>query len=128
MCGQDDKMDSAAPAGAAPKRALSFQKPASRRLLVVPRPQRRTKMRAALLTLVILAAGYAIYDDLVWRGWREEPRPRTYASLRNACEQEYGPLFGSGSSEVDRCVLRASDLLTPETEARRLKRVVESTR
>ena len=75
-------------------------------------------MRAALLTLAILAAGYAIYDDLVWRPSREasEAQPRTYRSLRDACEQEYGPLFGSGGIEVDRCILRAS-------EARHLKRV-----
>ena len=75
-------------------------------------------MRAALLTLAILAARYVVYDDLVWRPWREasETQPRTYRSLRDACEQEYGPLFGSGSIEVDRCVLRAS-------EARHLKRV-----
>jgi hypothetical protein len=87
-------------------------------------------MRAALLTLAILAAGYVVYDDLVWRGWREalEPQPRTYRSLRDACEQEYGLLFGSGSIEVDRCVLRAGDALVAEAEARRLKRVVDSTR
>ena len=87
-------------------------------------------MRAALLTLAILAAGYVIYDDLVWRGWREasEAQPRTYKSLREACEQEYGLLYGSGSIEVDRCVLRAGDVLVAETEARRLKRVVDSTR
>jgi hypothetical protein len=87
-------------------------------------------MRAALLTLAILAAGYAVYDDLVWRPWREpsEPQPRTYRSLRDACEQEYGLLFGSGSIEVDRCILRAGDVLVAETEARRLKRVVDSTR
>jgi hypothetical protein len=80
-------------------------------------------MRAALLTLAILAASYVVYDDLVWKPWREasEPQPRTYKSLRDACEQEYGLLFGSGSIEVDRCVLRAS-------EARNLKRVVDSTR
>jgi hypothetical protein len=84
-------------------------------------------MRAALLTLVILAAGYAVYDDLVWKPWREtlELQPRTYRSLRDACEQEYGLLFGSGSIEVDRCVLRAGDVLVAETEARRLKRVVD---
>ena len=87
-------------------------------------------MRAALLTLAILAAGYVVYDDLVWRPWREasEAQPRTYRSLRDACEQEYGLLFGSGSIEVDRCVLRAGDVLVAETEARRLKRVVDSTR
>ena len=73
-------------------------------------------MRAALLTLAILAAGYAIYDDLVWRPWREASDPQTYRSLRDACEQEYGLLFGSGGIEVDRCILRAS-------EARHLKRV-----
>ena len=71
-------------------------------------------MRAALLTLAILAAGYA-------RPWRETSDPQTYRSLRDACEQEYGPLFGSGSIEVDRCILRAS-------EARHLKRVVDSSR
>jgi hypothetical protein len=48
-------------------------------------------MRAALLTLAILAAGYAIYDDLVWRPWREASDPQTYRLLRDACEQEYGP-------------------------------------
>ncbi len=87
-------------------------------------------MRAALLTLAMLAAGYAVYDDLIWRGWREasEPQPRTYRSLRDACEQEYGLLFGSGSIEVDRCVLRAGDVLVAETEARRLKRGVDSAR
>jgi hypothetical protein len=79
-------------------------------------------MRPVLLTLAILAAGYAIYADLVSRGWgREASDPQTYRSLRDACEQEYGPLFGSGGIEVDRCILRAS-------EARHLKRVVDSTR
>jgi hypothetical protein len=87
-------------------------------------------MRAALLTLVILAAGCAVYDDLVWKPWREasELEPRTYRSLRDACEQEYGLLFGSGSIEVDKCVLRAGDVLVAETEARRVKRVVDGTR
>ena len=87
-------------------------------------------MRAALLTLAILAAGYAIYDDLVWKPWREasQPQPQTYRSLLDACEQEYGLLFGSGSVEVDRCVLRAGNSLVAETEARRLKRVVDRTR
>jgi hypothetical protein len=87
-------------------------------------------MRAALLTLAILAAGYAIYADLVWKPWHEasEPQPQTYRSLRDACEQEYGLLFGSGGIEVDRCILRAGDVLVAETEARRLKRVVDSTR
>ena len=78
-------------------------------------------MRAALLTLAILAAGYAIYADLGWRGWREASDPQTYRSLRDACEQEYGPLFGSGGIEVDRCILRAS-------EPRHLKRVVDRSR
>ena len=70
----------------------------------------------------ILAAGYAMYDDLVRRGWREpsEPQPQTYWSLRDTCEQEYSTLFGSGGIEVDRCVLRAG-------EARHLK-TVQATR
>jgi hypothetical protein len=57
----------------------------------------------------------------VWGREASESQPLTYRSLRDPCEQEYGLLFGSGSIEVDRCVLRAG-------EARRLKRVVDSTR